>query len=277
MKKLFSLCLMLCLWPLVCGFTNSAGTVMYSSGAVVEVVSIKYTEEDAQKIGQTFSVLDAKMKSIADLEKFAVKSKIIEKLAASPSLNPQTAAETISVDAGVTAGNDFATLSVIVTFTDKDVWGVFQEDVAKSTTNTLEETLFLKTYTTVMPLRLSTFDNGTEKQNLYDFVVSDVKTRLKSSFVGVDTLFTGEYSYTYASSVKRLHTDADVVETAQDTNLTYYTWNFSGDEDAIITIWQVRANAVSWYVLALVLTAGFGLGLWIASRKKQSKSVPENS
>lgn len=276
MKKLFLLCLMFCLWPSLCGFTNtSAGTIMYSNGAVVEVVSIKYTEEDAQKIGQTFAQLDAKMKSIVEHEKLAVKSKIIEKLATTAT--PQTFAQTINVEAGVTEANGYSSLSVVVTFMDKYVWNIFQEDVLALTTNTLDETLFLKTYTSVMPLRLSTFGTGQEKQNLYDFVLNDVCTRLEIFFGDISTLFAGQYSYTYATSVKRLHTDADLVETDPETNLMYYTWNFSGDQDAYITIWQVRANAVSWYVLALILTAGFGLGLWIASRNKQAKDRPEQS
>lgn len=277
MKKLFSLCLMLCLWPLFCGFTNSAGTIMYSSGAVVEVVSIKYTEEDAENLGQSFLALDTKMKSIAELEKFAVKAKIIEKLASTQTLDAQTAGETITVDAGVTEGNGFGTLSVVVTFLDKDVWSAFQEDVTNAITSTTTETLFLKTYTNVLPLRLTTFNNGQEKQNLFEFVLDDVSQRLEADFGDISAIVTGEYSYTYATSVKRLHTDADVVEKAYNSNLVYYTWNFQGDEDAVITIWQVRANAVSWYVLALALTAGFGAVLWLVSRKKQAKTKQDNS
>lgn len=278
MKKLFSLFLMLCLWVPLCGFTSaSTASILYSSGVAIEAVNIRYSQEDAQKIGQTFESLDLKMKIVSGALELAVKAQILEKLANTPNVNVQETAEKISVDAGVADGGDFSTLSVVITYANRDVYDIFLEDVKAQTTTTLKETLFLRTYTTTSPVRVSVFENLGQKQNLYEFVLADVKSRLESYFGSVDTLFNGEYSYTYATSVARLHTDADLVEIDPETNLKYYTWDFSADEDSSITIWQIRPNAVSWYVLALLLTAGFGGGLWLYTRKKKQKTQSENS
>ena len=278
MKKLFSLCLLLCLWIPLCAFTSvTTGTIMYKSGAVCEVVSIKYTEDDAEKLGQTFSALDSRFKSLAQVEEFAVKSKLLDHLGTMQNINLQDVAEKISVEVGVIDGSGFGTFSVVITYENQEVWALFQKEVKEATTTTLEETLFIKKYTITSPVRLAVYDNFGQKQNLYQFVLSDIKSRLSAFYGNVDSMFDGEYSYTYASSIARLHTDADTVETSLDTNLVYYTWNFNDSEDAIITLWQLRANATTWYVLALVLTAGFGFGLWIASKKKTKNQTDENA
>ena len=278
MKKLFSLCLLICLWLPLCAFTSiTNGTIMYRSGAVCEVVSIKYTQEDASKLGQTFATLDTRFKGLKEIEELAVKSKLLETLANAPNISVQEVAEKISVDVGVIDGDGFGTFSVVITYEDKEVWDIFQAEVKSKTTSTIEETLFIKKYTTTSPVRLAVFDTLGQKQNLYQFVLGDIKSRLSGFYGDVSSIFDGQYSYTYASSIARLHTDADTVETSPDTNLMYYTWNFNDSEDAIITLWQLRPNATTWYVLALILTAGFGLGLWLASKKKTKKQTDENA
>lgn len=277
MKKLFSLCLLICLWLPLCAFTSvTTGTITYRSGAVCEVVSLKYTQDDALNIGQTFSNLDLRLKSLAQVEELAVKSKLLESLANAPNISVQEVAEKISVDVGVIDGDGFGTFSVVITYENKDVWNLFQTQVQSNTTSTLEESLFIKKYTTTSPVCLAVFDTLGEKKNLYQFVLSDIKSRLSGFYGDVSSIFDGQYSYTYASSIARLHTDADKVETSPDTNLVYYTWDFADTEDAKITLWQLRPNATTWYVLALILTAGFGLGLWIASKKKTKKQTEEN-
>lgn len=276
MKKLFSLCLLLCLWLPLCAFTSvTTGTIVYTSGAVCEVVSIKYTKEDALAIGQTFANLDSRFKSLKEIEELAVKSKLLEALAQVENLTVQEVAEKISVKVGVIDGDEFGTFSVVITYDDKEVWDIFQTEVKSKTTSTLEENLFIKKYTTTSLVRLAVFDHAGQKQNLYQFVLSDLKSRLSNFYGDVSGIFDGQYSYTYASSIARLHTDADKVETTPDTNLMYYTWNFDDAEDAFITLWQLRPNTTVWYVLALLLTAGFGIGLWLASKKKQEKQTED--
>ncbi|MBO5310083.1 MAG: hypothetical protein J6A98_02655 [Clostridia bacterium] len=272
MKKLFTFLLVLCLWVPLTGFSNiTSGAVVYSSGQVKEVVSITISQQDAEAANTTLDGIVDAVQSVMPLLKLDLQDAFKNKVNNDPDVNPADFQNAITVDATLQTEETHAQIGLVITYGTMAQWQYFCNTEAIETTT--KESLFVTNYFTKSPIRFAMlYDNGTQK-NTVQFVYDNLSTRLEEYVADIQNILTTEYSYTYAFKANRVHSDADLVEYDNATGITYYTWDCTLGQDKNITFWQTRANVIVWYVLALAITGGLGLVLWLSSKNKNEENA----
>lgn len=271
MKKLITFLLIICFWFPLTGFSNiTSGTVAYQSGQVKEVVSITISNADAQAINKTLDEFVDAVQSVMPLVKVDVQTALQNKVNTDPEINPLDFQNSITVDATLQQVENVAQVGLVITYNTRAHWQYFcnTEDI----TTTQQNSLFIKKYITTSPIRFAVFDDNNTPKTTVQFVYDKLTTRLENYLGDITGILSAEYSYTYALKANRIHSDADLVEHDASTGLTYYTWQCDFATEKQITFWQTRANVIAWYALAVAITGGFGLVLWLVSKKQKPQS-----
>lgn len=263
MKKLLAFMIVLCLWVPLCAFKDvTSGALIGYDGSVNEVVTIKYSSEDAEKLDLSFNELHTAVLQITNSIQSNLQAKFQNRV--------KTEAKLVEDNIGQFAVN--------ITYETKDEWDSFCQDVIDKAEETTETSFFIKNYVTKMPVKLSTITYNQQELSLVEYVNMLFNQRLsqKLDIVFPQTVLSTKYSYVYATNIVRLHSDAKETEYNPNNGLTYYLWEFDiGEPSPQITFWQTRANAVSWYCLALGLTAVLGVTLFVCTKSKKQKKDTE--
>ena len=275
MKKLITLLLAFCLWVPLAGFSSvTSGTVMYTNGQVKEVVSITISSLDAQAVGKTLEQLTDAVQSVMPMVKLDVQTAFQNKVNNDPDIDKTEFQNAITIDATLNQDEGAAQVGLVITYNTRAHFQYFCNTEEIETTT--KSNLFITNYITTSPLRFAIFDDDGTPKNTLQFVYDNLTTRLEGYVGDIENIMSAEYTYTYALKANRVHSDADLVEYDSASGLTYYTWEFAFTDTPQITFWQTRANVISWYVLALAITGGLGLVLWlVAKNKKPPEEKPE--
>lgn len=254
MKKLFAVLLIFSFWIPLSGFSGTtSATVIYSSGPVKEVVSFTISAEDAQNAGTNLQILGGALQTIMPI----IKLELLERFDQSAD---------VSVEGTLQPNSNGYEAGFVLTFASFELWKTFCQTEAISSVT--QDGLFTKTTVTQSPPRLTFVEDD---KTAFQFVYESLLQKLSALVQNPNALVSQDFTYTYALKAVRLHSDADLIEVDPKTNYTYHTWQIAFDEEETITFWQVRANVISWYILALVITAGVGLTLWFISKNKNPK------
>lgn len=138
-------------------------------------------------------------------------------------------------------------LSLKINFENKEVWNFFSS--SKKFEPQFENSLFtIKRIDSNSIFGAVTNSSGEEKI-IGQYIKEQVFSIINSTF-----LKNAKYksSFNYITSTRRRHSTADAV--MGYAGLYYHQWDTS-NEIPQIKIWYTYANIVSWYVLALILTA----------------------
>lgn len=269
MKKLFCLIVCFLVWLPCTGFTSQfSGTVMSLGGQVHEVVVLEFDEGTATRLGTSLSDLELKMQTISSLLEPVILGVLAQEISLKTGQDALVIAGAISVDASIVVG-ETSNLSVVVGYSKRSLWDALQTEILTDATTKTTNTFFTKTTTQTSRLRLSEFQSGTVKVNLFDFIQQFTLSRLNGFYGTSANLNAENYSFSFATTSSRLHSNADEIET-NASGVKFHTWNLVS-ADATMTIWEVRANVVNWYITALGLTAVFGAGLWLVGHFKKPK------
>lgn len=262
---------MLLIAPLFMGFSsNTAVARVFPSGAVQEVVELSYTNSSLETAGISVSDMNTYLETVVTESIKTTLATNIKDEAFKLWDNPMPILEQISVSTETTISAIGGSVLASVKFNTTEIWNKFCQGVTSQATNTTKTTFFLKTFTTEMPIKLSEY-NG---QTVYEIVNNLTNTLLNQNFGLSENLLSADFRYAYATNQPRLHSNAD--EKAKDTyGLNVHIWQIQDNQPTLITLWQVRANAVSWYLLALGLTGVFALVLWQWSKKKPQKPAED--
>ena len=268
MKKLITLLLVFCLWVPLAGFTSvSSGAIMYTNGQVKEVISITISSLDAAAVGKTLEQLTDAVQSVMPMVKLDVQTAFQNKVNNDPDIDKITFQNAITIDATLQQDEGAAQVGLVITYKTRAHWQYFCNTEAIETQT--KSNLFITNTITTSPLRLAIFDDNGSQKNTLQFVYDNLTMRLENYVGDIENIMSTKYVFTYALKANRLHSDADLVEHDTASGLTYYTWQFAFTDTPQITFWQTRANVISWYVLALVITGGLGLVLWFVAKNKK--------
>lgn len=274
MKKLLTIIMAFLLFLPLTGFTDVHSTArQVVGGKVQEVVELKYSNEDLAALNTTPQLMNEYLSTFVTP---TVKTNLIN-IITENTYNLFDDALTVLKKIGVSVENTISSQGGIITinivYQTAEIWNVFCEDIIQNTENITQTSFFLKTYKTVMPVKLSSLTVGGQIQSVQSVVYEQVQNLIIQQFPLAQSLFTSQFNYTYATSNTRLHSNADNISI--DTyGYTAHTWHFGDDINNQIELWQVRANAVTWYLLALGITLVFGISLWLIAKRKPKAIEP---
>ena len=273
MKKITcSLLLVFCCWVALSGFSYvEGGAILYQSGRVNEVVAIGVSSEDAQTLGTDLNTLNSDVAQAFALTKIHVESLYSLHIRTDASITPeQKTAYLESISVSVDSDR------LIVSFANYETWSYMCQNVKDNITEETEKNLFTTVYKQKSIMKLSGVKNGETTVNLYEIVYSKVTSLLTSKYPGFNQIASTDLSYTYVTTKARLHSDANTISKSLQDGMIYHTWNFEDFSDlSEISFWQVTANTYVWYILALLLTAGFAVVLVVVSKHKKPQK-PQN-
>lgn len=275
MKKLIIFLAVMCLIVPCFGFKDvSSATLVASSGSVREAVVIKYNQQDAALAGATFAHFDQCMEVTSQKLKIVLEQKIAQRLQALPNINALQVALQVNVATAIEQTTDGAQLTVMLNFGSKKVWDYFRDTQSQTTT---QGSLFTTTTTTTSKLLMASFADGLEQKTTVQYVFEFTLASLEQAGLNVISLAAPEYSFSYVSTTKRLHSNATSIRQDAKTGYIYHMWNCTFQSEPMLTLWQVRANYITWYLLALGLTAVFGAAIWLYAMSKSGKkpNVPQ--
>ena len=279
MKKLLLSFILIGVWSLSCGFSSAAiGAFNYSNGKVGEFVEYEYTQETADAFGKTITQFETDLAQIQDATETLLKNLICAEIDNNTDLTDAQKDDLKQTHIGIGSEVKDGYYRFYVSFSSVKVQNLFCGDIIENAATKTEKSLFTVTqYSTYKP-KLAQVQSGGQKVYLYDIIT----TKLTEGLVlkGYDATAISEnmpstFSYTYTTTVKRIHSNAKekAVYDAQS-GLYYHTWVFDSTDSAVITLWQTRANPVAWYVLALGFTAILAVVLVVyAHRKKKYEEV----
>jgi hypothetical protein len=274
MKKLLTIIMAFLLFLPLTGFTDVHSTArQVVGGKVQEVVELKYSNEDLAALNTTPQLMNEYLSTFVTP---TVKTNLINIITENTySLFDDALAvlKKIGVSVDNTISSDGGKITVNIVYQTAEIWNVFCEDIIQNTENITQTSFFLKTYKTVMPVKLSSLTVGGQTQSVQSVVYEQVQNLIIQQFPLAQSLFTSQFNYTYATSNTRLHSNADNISI--DTyGYTTHTWHFEDNLNNQIELWQVRANAVTWYLLALGTTLVFGISLWLIAKRKPKAIEP---
>ena len=274
MKKLLTIIMAFLLFLPLTGFTDVHSTArQVVGGKVQEVVELKYSNEDLTALNTTPQAMNTYLSTFVTPTVKTNLINIITQNSYNLFTDPLDVLKKIGVSAENTISSQGGIITVNIVYQTAEIWNAFCENVIQNTENITETSFFLKTYKTVMPIKLTAFNVDGQTKNLQSVVYEEVQNLIIQQFPLAQNLFTSQFNYTYATSNTRLHSNADNISI--DTyGYTTHTWHFEDNLNNQIEIWQVRANAVTWYLLALGTTLIFGISLWLIAKRKPKAIEP---
>lgn len=102
------------------------------------------------------------------------------------------------------------------------------------------------------------------KYYVYQSLFKELETYFNTQYPELVTSESNETLYTYTTSTKRLHSDADIV-TKQDGKY-YHTWKIDGENlDETISLYYKIANRGNWIILSIIVTLLFTVILLVVA------------
>lgn len=274
MKKLFLALIMVGFWTISSGFSSVAiGSITYPTGKVVEMVTYNYTQETADAFGKTITELETDLAELQDVIVTSLKGLICGEIEANQDLSEAQKEDIEKKHIGIGNHVNNGEFSIYVSFSSQTVWNLLCGDVLDSVVKKTETELFTTTTYNIMNLRLAKYPFNSERAYMFDIISAKLEAGLVLkgySPIALSEAMPGTFNYSYATTSKRLHSNANQPMSVDSRNSIYYhTWTFTSTDDATIKIWQTRPNVVAWYVLALVLTALFAIVFSIIAYKNE--------
>ena len=272
MKKLLTIFLALLLFLPLTGFTSTNLTArVVANGAVQEVVEFGYTTEDFAALNTTASDMENYLSTVVAVNVKANLINVISQEAHSLFDDATSVLKQIGVSAETAISSQGGNLKFTVVYQTNAIWNSFCKNAISQTIKENTTSCFLKTYKTIMPIKLSSFNVNGQQVSLQTLLQNQVQAQMRNQFPFAENLFSQQFEYSFCTNQSRLHTNANSCG-KDEYGFNCFTWQFNDAQTAQIEIWQVRANATTWYILALALTGGFAVVVWLISKKQPPKT-----